>query len=295
MIGEVLTLELSPERPTIDFLKEVIATGATDIHLDISSRDVRARIRVNGALEAFAFFERESFIVKKSIFRNIQKIAGIPSGSMTPATGKIKIFEGEGLLFRVSSIPLNSSLSKLNLRIQRGNLITSFDKLGYPAQFITEMRHVLSFAKSGLIILSGATGSGKSTALSAAISELAFGDKAIYTIEDPIEYLVDGIYQIEVNEHFTFKNALRELLRQDPDIFIIGEIRDNEVAQSAIEFARSGHLVITTIHANSIDGIQKRLLDLGVDADDYNELIKISAHLEKVEGTNIPLLKWSKR
>lgn len=243
---------------------EALSYSSSDIHFEALEKHARVRYRIDGHLVDKYFMDTCEY---PAIVNTIKIKAGLDiAEKRLPQDGRIYYNKsGKKLDIRVSIIPtingekivfrlLNKDTS--NLELEKTGLST--EQLFYFQQGIGQSH--------GMILISGPTGSGKTTTLYATMKKLNTGDRNILTIEDPIEYTMDGINQVQLKESIglTFPTALRTFLRQDPDIIMVGEIRDSETAQIAIRAALTGHLVLSTIHTNSAWGIVSRLTDMGV-------------------------------
>jgi general secretion pathway protein E len=184
-----------------------------------------------------------------------------------PQDGRIRLaVRGKEIDFRVSTTPSIHGESVVLRILDRGSLALDFAALGFDAGLLTQFRAVLN-RPHGIVLVTGPTGSGKTTTLYTALTELNSPDSKILTVEDPVEYLLDGINQVQVQPQIglTFATALRSFLRQDPDIMMIGEIRDLETAQIAVQAALTGHLVLSTVHTNDAASAMTRLMDMGIE------------------------------
>ena len=245
-------------------LMEALRTGASDIHIEPYDKFVRLRYRVDGALH-------ESSNPPKSMQNAIASRVKVMSKldiaeRRIPQDGKFRIkASGVEIDFRVSTLPTVHG-EKIVMRIlDKGNLKAGLDDLGLDADSLIKLKMAVA-NPHGLILVTGPTGSGKTTTLYSCLQELNTVDVNIVTVENPVEYQLDGINQVEINEKagMTFSAALRSILRQDPDICLVGETRDEETANIAVKAALTGHLVLTTLHTNSAPGAITRLGDMGI-------------------------------
>jgi len=184
-----------------------------------------------------------------------------------PQDGRIMLrVQGKELDLRVSSVPTAHGESVVMRLLDRDTVVFDFHRLGFTEAFLPQFRKVLE-QPHGILLVTGPTGSGKTTTLYTALSQLNTADVKIITVEDPVEYQIEGINQIQAKPQIglDFANALRSIVRQDPDIIMIGEMRDLETARIAIQSALTGHLVLSTLHTNNAAGGITRLLDMGVE------------------------------
>ncbi len=261
--------QLGEEAPVIrlvnNIISQAIVEGASDIHAEPLEKSLRVRYRIDGIL-----YEKQSF--PKSIQPGIISRFKIMSNmdiaeKRIPQDGRISLkFEGRKVDFRVSSLPTIHG-EKIVLRIlDKTKALMPLEKLGFAAENLKKFEDII-MQPYGMILISGPTGSGKTTTLYSALQRLNSPTRNIITVENPVEYQLRGISQVQVNEKagLLFSTALRSILRQDPDIILIGEIRDEETAKIAIEAALTGHLVFSTIHTNDSASIPTRLIDMGVE------------------------------
>ncbi len=250
---------------------DALRGGASDIHLESTAAGLVVRYRVDGVLANIATIAGVE--LAEQVISRIKVMSELDiSERRVPQDGRFKIaFESRPIDFRVSIIPsifgedaVLRVLDKKALTQQMSGL--RLDVLGFEADIIAKLRK-LSSLPYGMLLVTGPTGSGKTTTLYAAISETQTGRDKIVTIEDPVEYQLAGVLQIPVNEKkgLTFARGLRSILRHDPDKIMVGEIRDPETAQIAIQSALTGHLVFTTVHANNVFDVVSRFLHMGVD------------------------------
>ena len=184
-----------------------------------------------------------------------------------PQDGRIRLaVRGKEIDFRVSTTPAIHGESVVLRILDRGNLALDFDALGFDDTVLPQFMEVLN-RPHGIVLVSGPTGSGKTTTLYAALMQLNLPDRKILTAENPVEYVLAGINQVQMNPDIglTFATALHSFLRQDPDIMMIGEIRNLETAQIAVQAALTGHLVLSTVHTNDAGSAMTRLLDMGIE------------------------------
>lgn len=245
-------------------IEQAVRQRTSDIHIEALERSVRVRYRIDGAL-----FEKITYNIKllPAIVARIKVVGGMDiSEKRKPQDGRITSFvDGREYDIRVSILPTVYG-EKVVMRItNKGNLTRDKAELGLDEHDLKLFDHILS-NPHGIILVTGPTGSGKSTTLYTALSELNTEDVNIITVEDPVEANVAGINQVQTNAKagLTFASALRSILRQDPDIIMIGEIRDEETAGIAVQASITGHLVVSTLHTNSAASTVTRLADMGL-------------------------------
>ena len=249
---------------TDSILREATATGASDIHIEPFDGKVRVRFRVDGLLYTNSELPIASF---PAILARFKIMAGMDiSERRIPQDGKITMeIEGRKYDYRVSTIPMIYG-EKIAIRIfDTGDQLSDISNLGFDPDQESRVRRMIAYPH-GILLLTGPTGSGKTTTLYSFLKSLNSTGVNITTIEDPVENNIDGINQIQVNPkvNLTFASALRAILRQDPNIIMIGEIRDEETAEIAVKAAITGHLVLSTLHTNNAHGTISRLVDMGI-------------------------------
>jgi len=246
-------------------LAEAINQGASDIHFEPFVKEMKVRYRIDGVLQARHFPATE---YQAQLLTRIKVMSKLDIAERRlPQDGRIKLKMGQREIdFRVSTIPVVDG-ERIVLRIlDKGNIILGLDKLGMPPPLYKEFKRLIDFPE-GIVLVTGPTGSGKTTTLYSALSDLSNDEVNIMTVEDPIEYNLKGIAQIGVQPkiNLTFARGLRHILRQDPDIIMIGEIRDAETAEIAIQAALTGHMVLSTLHTNDAPSAITRLVDMGIE------------------------------
>lgn len=246
------------------WIEKAIILGASDIHIEPHNNDSIIRIRLDGKLTDMDKIRKELY---DEVVARIKIMASLDiTKKMLPQDGKISYrLNDNDYDLRVSAIPTVLG-EKIVVRIlDKMRLNTNFSSLNYNVNEEKIIKSVLA-EKSGMILVTGPTGCGKTTTMYTFLKELNTRESNIVTIEDPVEYTLEGINQIQVNQiaGLTFASALRSILRQDPNIIMVGEIRDEETAQIAMRAALSGHLVISTLHTTSSVGAITRLLDMGI-------------------------------
>lgn len=247
-------------------LEQAVRQRTSDIHIEALEKAVRVRYRIDGAL-----FERATYNIKllPAIVARLKVIGGMDiSEKRKPQDGRITTFvDNREYDIRVSILPTVYGEKTVMRITNKGNLTRDISELGFSDQERKVFTHILK-NPHGIILVTGPTGSGKSTTLYTALSELNTEDVNIITVEDPVEANVAGINQVQTNTKagLTFASALRSILRQDPDIIMIGEIRDGETASIAVQASITGHLVVSTLHTNSAASTVSRLADMGVES-----------------------------
>lgn len=255
--------------PIVEVVNEILVDasnkGASDIHFDPHEDYMKIRIRIDGSLSDYAEVPNS---VKKNLITRIKIIAGMNiTESRLPQDGAIKAtLQGINLDLRVSCLPtLNGE--KIVIRILDYSMSSSgLENLGFSKSNYEKVLKIIS-QPNGIILVTGATGSGKSTTVYSILQRLNREDTNIITVEDPIEMNIEGINQVQTNSEIglTFATALRSILRQDPNVIMIGEIRDTETARIAVRASITGHIVLSTIHTNSSLNTIERLLDMDVE------------------------------
>lgn len=246
-------------------IEQAVRQRASDIHIEPMERQVRIRYRIDGAL-----YEKATYSVRllPAMVARIKIIGGMDiSEKRKPQDGRItQVVDRREYDIRVSILPTVYG-EKIVMRLTSKNALTKEkSQLGLRPDELKKFDHIL-MNPHGILLVTGPTGSGKSTTLYTALSELNKEDVNIITVEDPVEANIDGINQVQVNNkaNLTFASALRSILRQDPDIIMIGEIRDQETASIAVQASITGHLVVSTLHTNSAASTITRLADMGIE------------------------------
>lgn len=246
-------------------LSEGIRRRASDIHVEPYEKRFRVRMRVDGVLYEVAEIPRE---MKRSVIARFKIMAKMDIGeTRVPQDGRIKLKLGsQDIDFRVSTMPTLFG-EKIVLRmLAKGNLKLDLINLGFEQKQLDVFKKGI-YSPNGMVLVTGPTGSGKTTTLYSALSELNQLTDNLSTAEDPVEYNLEGINQVQVHKEIglSFASVLRTLLRQDPDIILVGEIRDYETAEVAIQAALTGHLVLSTLHTNDAPSTITRLMNMGVE------------------------------
>jgi general secretion pathway protein E len=262
--------DLASEAPIIRLVHELIARAAemqaSDIHLEPRDDGLRARFRLDGVLH---ILDTYPVSVKAAVTSRIKIMAQLNIAERrVPQDGRIKAtVRGREIDLRISTMPTMNGESVVMRLLDRSSVNLDFSALGFTAGTQAALDKVLS-EPNGIILVTGPTGSGKTTTLYTALSLLNSPQRKTFTVEDPIEYQLDGVNQIQVQPKIglTFASILRSVLRQDPDTIMVGEIRDLETARVAIQASLTGHLVLSTVHTNSAAATITRLLDMGTES-----------------------------
>ena len=245
-------------------LEQAVHEGASDIHIEPMEDRVRVRYRVDGVLHQVHSAPKT---VQLALVSRVKILADLNIAERRlPQDGRFRLLmDGRRVDFRVSTLPSTHG-EKVVLRILDRKENVSLEQLGLEPDELEKVRGLLGKAH-GIVLVTGPTGSGKTTTLYSALQELDREALNIVTLEDPVEYELEGITQSQVNSKIglTFANGLRSILRQDPDVVLVGEIRDRETAEIAIHAALTGHLVLSTLHTNDSAGAMTRLIDMGIE------------------------------
>jgi type IV pilus assembly protein PilB len=267
-------IDLSPENASEEdapivklvnlILQEAIKERATDIHIEPQESKVNVRIRIDGVLQIIMTPPSTSLSGLVTRIKILSKLN--IAEKRLPQDGRFSIKSAaKDLDVRVSILPTVHGEKIVMRLLDKSGFDFNLTTLGFPKKNLSVFKKVIS-QPYGLIVVSGPTGSGKSTSLYAALKQIKDEKTNIITVEDPVEYQLDGITQVQIFEDIglTFGSSLRSILRQDPDVLLIGEIRDEETADIAVKFSLTGHLVFSTVHANDAPGTLTRLLDIGI-------------------------------
>ena len=261
--------DLASEAPVIRLVNLVIQRAvelrASDIHIEPFENRLKVRYRIDGVLEEA---ESPPSNLTAAVISRIKIMAKLNIAERRlPQDGRIMLrVQGKELDLRVSTVPTAHGESVVMRLLDRETVVFDFHRLGFTDNFLPQFQQVLELPH-GILLVTGPTGSGKTTTLYTALSKLNTPDVKIITVEDPVEYQIEGINQIQARPQIglDFANALRSIVRQDPDIIMIGEMRDLETARIAIQSALTGHLVLSTLHTNNAAGGITRLMDMGVE------------------------------
>lgn len=260
---------IASEAPVVKFvndtLVEAIRRKATDVHIEQFAEDLEVRYRIDGVLHTIRKLPKYA---APPIVSRIKIMARLNiAEKRLPQDGKFSFsFGGQDYDIRVSTLPSVHGESVVMRILTRGEVSLNLDNLGFSVEDTKKIRRFIK-KPYGMVLVTGPTGSGKTTTLYAGIKEINTGDRKIITVEDPVEYNLRGLVQVQVNPKvgLTFATALRSILRQDPDIIMIGEIRDRETAEIGIQASLTGHLVLATLHTNDAAGAFARLMDMEIE------------------------------
>lgn len=246
-------------------LKHAVEGNSSDVHVEPTGKQIRVRFRVDGILHTSIMLPLK---VHRAIVARIKILSAIRlDEKRKPQDGRFSAnFEGRKIDFRVSTFPTFYGEKVVMRILDREKGVLALDDIGFSKENLTLIRDAIK-RPYGIILISGPTGSGKTSTLYAMLKELDREKRNVLSLEDPVEYNIEGVSQSQVRPEigYTFATGLRTTLRQDPDIIMVGEIRDRETAALAIQAALTGHLVLSTIHTNNAIGVIPRLIDMGVD------------------------------
>jgi MSHA biogenesis protein MshE len=256
------------EAPVVKLLQTMFEdasqVGASDVHIEPQETRLQIRFRIDGALHLQT--EADSKI-SSAIALRLKLMSGLDiSEKRLPQDGRFNVRVREQAIdVRISTMPTQYGESVVMRLLNQSGSFLSLDKLGMPADMLKRFREIIQ-RSNGMVLVTGPTGSGKTTTLYAGLSEINTIDQKIITVEDPVEYRLPGINQVQVNEkiELSFSKVLRAALRQDPDVILVGEMRDAETAQIGMRAAMTGHLVFSTLHTRDSAGTLFRLVDMGV-------------------------------
>ncbi len=260
---------LGNERPVVQFVQNVIADAmvrrASDIHFRPREHEVELLIRVDGTLQKVRSFSKR---LLPAVVSRIKIIGNMDiSEHRLPQDGRSRLhYQNHSVDLRLSVIPTIHGESVVIRLLDTRFALKNLEALGFESDDALRLRHLLT-RNSGILLVTGPTGSGKSTTLYTALDHIRASNVNIITVEDPVEYHIDGITQIQVNHGtgYSFARALRHILRHDPDVIMVGEIRDQETAKMAVESALTGHLVLSTLHTNDAASTVTRLIEIGIE------------------------------
>ncbi|MDF1766939.1 MAG: GspE/PulE family protein [Gammaproteobacteria bacterium] len=245
--------------------EDAVQVRASDIHIEPDENVLRIRQRIDGVLQEQVMKEKR---IASALVLRLKLLSGLNiSEKRLPQDGRFSVLvKGRRLDVRLSTMPIAYGESVVMRLLDQTEGVTDLNQVGMPADMLARFRRLMQMPH-GLILVTGPTGSGKTTTLYGALQELNVVDKKIISVEDPVEYKLHRINQVQVNEkiHLDFARVLRSALRQDPDILMVGEIRDRETADIALRAAMTGHLVLSTLHTNDALASAMRLVDMGVE------------------------------
>lgn len=261
--------ELVEGSPMIRLVDQIIALGikqkATDIHVEPDDRILRIRLRVDGVLHQEVLVPKP---IQPALLARLKLMAGLDiTEKRAPQDGRIRFVNGQSEVdLRVSTLPTNHGESVVLRILNSAGISLSLEQLGFSAGDRQRFSAIME-QPYGMVLVTGPTGSGKTTTLYTALSQVDARARSVFTLEDPIEYAMGNIRQTQIRPEvgMDFASGLRALLRQDPDVILVGEIRDKETAQLATRAALTGHLVLSTLHTNTAAGVIPRLIDMGVE------------------------------
>lgn len=246
-------------------ITRAVESRTSDIHIEPFENNVKIRYRIDGALTDIESLPKR---IQPAVISRVKIMSRMNIAERRlPQDGRIKLrVSGRDIDLRVSTIPTIYGESVVMRILDRGSVLIILDHLGFP-ESVQQKYEKLIKTPYGMILVTGPTGSGKTTTLYASLNKINSVEKKIITVEDPIEYQIDGINQIQVKPQIglSFANGLRHIVRQDPDVIMVGEIRDIETAEISIHSALTGHLVFSTLHTNDAPGAVTRLLDMGIE------------------------------
>jgi MSHA biogenesis protein MshE len=246
--------------------EDAIQIGASDIHVEPQETGLQVRVRVDGILQTQTMADKR---IGGALAQRLKLMAGLDiSEKRLPQDGRFSVRLKEHTIdVRLSTLPTAYGESAVMRLLNQGADMKRLDNIGMPADMLKRFREILG-RSSGLVLVTGPTGSGKTTTLYAALAEINAAELKVITVEDPVEYRLPGIIQVQVNEkiELTFARVLRSTLRQDPDVILVGEMRDAETAEIGLRAAITGHLVLSTLHTRDAISTPFRLLDMGVPA-----------------------------
>lgn len=263
-LGEI-TEKTSVSKLVDSLLLQAVQSRASDIHIEPEETIVSVRLRVDGLLHHVTTFP---LVIQSAVVSRVKILGGMDiTENRKPQDGKIRIeLEGKDLDIRVSTFPTLFGENVVLRLLDKSAMLPNLVELGFSKENLEHFSKIIT-RSYGIILVTGPTGSGKTTTLYAALSKINSEEKNIVTIEDPVEYVMPRIRQTQVNVKagITFANGLRGFLRQDPDVMMVGEIRDRETVEMAIQSALTGHLVFSTLHTNDAPSALARLIDMGAE------------------------------
>ena len=267
-LGELAAAEGVADAPVVKLLQsmfeDAVQVNASDIHIEPDERELRIRFRLDGVLRIQTTADRR---IAGALVSRLKLMAGLDiSEKRLPQDGRFNIrARDKSIDIRMSTMPVQHGESVVMRLLNQFTGVLKLDHVGMPASMLKRFRELIH-SPNGMVLVTGPTGSGKTTTLYGALSELNRPESKILTVEDPVEYRLHGINQVQVNPkiELTFARVLRSMLRQDPDIILVGEMRDQETAEIGLRAAMTGHLVLSTLHTNDAVSTALRLIDMGV-------------------------------
>ena len=245
-------------------LVRALESRASDVHIEPFENQLKVRYRIDGILHEIEPPPRQ---LKAAVISRLKILAQLNIAERRlPQDGRIKIrLAGKDVDLRISTVPTLYGESVVIRLLERAQIFTELEAMGFPPTLLQQFNELI-YKPHGMILVTGPTGSGKTTTLYGALQKINDPEKKIITIEDPVEYQLSGVNQIQVKPQIglSFANGLRSIVRQDPDVIMVGEIRDPETAEIAVQAALTGHLVFSTLHTNDAAGAISRLLEMGV-------------------------------
>ncbi len=262
--------DLASEAPVVRIVNRVIASAvdlrASDIHIEPFEQILRVRYRIDGMLKDGESVPRN---LHAAMISRLKIMAGLNIAERRlPQDGRIRLaIRGRDIDLRVATMPIMHGEAVVLRILDRGSVQLDFSSLGFSPSSLEAFRYALTLP-NGIVLVTGPTGSGKTTTLYTSLQELNTVDRKLLTVEDPIEYQLEGINQVQIKPQIdlSFAHVLRAMLRHDPDVIMVGEIRDLETAEIAIQAALTGHLVLSTLHTNNAAATLTRLMDMGLEA-----------------------------
>jgi MSHA biogenesis protein MshE len=244
--------------------EDAVQVGASDVHIEPQEAGLQIRVRVDGVLQTQTEADKR---IGAALAQRLKLMAGLDiSEKRLPQDGRFSVrLKDTTIDVRLSTLPTAYGESVVMRLLNQGSGMRRLDAIGMPADILKRFREVLS-RSAGLVLVTGPTGSGKTSTLYAALAEINAAELKVITVEDPVEYRLPGLTQVQVNDkiELTFARVLRACLRQDPDVILVGEMRDSETAEIGLRAAITGHLVLSTLHTRDAVSTPFRLLDMGV-------------------------------
>lgn len=261
--------KMANDAPTVNLVNSIcidaIRLNASDIHIEAGITNAKVRYRIDGVLQTVKFIENDRFSAVSSRIKIMANLNILEKRQ--PQDGRITVsINKENIDFRVSIVPVTGGESIVMRILGKNSVPEQLDLLGFNPKQLSMIRSMMKIPH-GLILVTGPTGSGKTTTLNAMMRELVSDQIKIISIEDPVEYIVEGVNQIQINEQINlgFDTILRRVLRQDPNIIMVGEIRDKATAELSVRAALTGHLVLSTLHTNDAVSVIPRLINMGIE------------------------------